>query len=79
MVSYVDEQAVDFTLFNNNNNETGESLDQVLRITLQKCNGLKNVDLFGKSDPYVSLKDFNASLILGENKKGLKKMQRMIP
>lgn len=73
MVSYVDEQAVDFTLFNNNNNETGESLDQVLRITLQKCNGLKNVDLFGKSDPYVSLKDFNASLILGENKKGLKK------
>ena len=68
MVSYVDEQEVNFDMFNKNYNETGENLDQVLRITVHKCEGLKNVDMFGKSDPYVCIQNFNSKVIIGPNK-----------
>ena len=68
MVSYVDEQEVNFDMFNKNYNETGEPLDQVLRLTVHKCEDLKNVDMFGKSDPYVCIQNFNSNVIIGPTK-----------
>ena len=49
----------------NNRNHTGASLNTILRITIENCEGLKDVDFMGKSDPFVCLEQFNGHTLPG--------------
>lgn len=66
-MSFTENPDFDFNRFANNRNYTDTSLTTLLKITIERCNGLKDVDFMGKSDPYCILEGFNGHSIPGPN------------
>ena len=66
---------VDFDRCIDNRNHTGASLNTILRITIENCQGLKDVDFMGKSDPFVCLEQFNGHTLPGLHESAAGKAQ----
>ena len=65
MTSLLLDKPLFYDMLARNRNHTGASLNTILKVSIESCASLKKESIFGKSDPYIKLGDFNGMAIQG--------------